>query len=227
LQVRKGGLPPLKLHGHSPLRSQFKVELPCSLSGGKPPFPTCKLSDLELSPVSERQCQKRKPDWVEVSGSFFMRLFTRCLLLTIVALGTVSAQSASKRGLVANLKDNAVANGCGCYFRFRGTPRNAERYIFFSSIEDDKTAWMNIGGGDVELTLVKQTGLKGREEQGVGSRSTIKYTSGDITVSETSVVTRVCDPNDENCESTDYNVTFVIKKGPKSQVVKAVGSCGC
>ncbi len=43
-----------------------------------------------------------------------MRLFTKCVFLTIVVLGTVSALSASKRGLVANLKNNTVADGCGC-----------------------------------------------------------------------------------------------------------------
>lgn len=156
-----------------------------------------------------------------------MRLFTRCMFLTIVVLGTVSAQSASKRSLVANLKNNAVADGCGCYFKFRGTPRNAELYVFSSSIDDEKTAWMNIGGRDVKLTLEKETGLKGKEEERVGSRSRAMYASGDITVSGTYVVTRVCDPNDESCESTQYDVTFVVKKGTKSQVVKAVGSCGC
>lgn len=156
-----------------------------------------------------------------------MRLFTRCVFLTIVVLGTVFGQNGSKRSLVANLKNNAVSDGCGCYFKFRGTPRNAELYVFSSSIDDEKTAWMNVGGRDVKLTLEKKTGLKGKEEEGVGSRSTAKYASGDITVRGTYVVTRVCDPNYESCESTQYDVTFVVKKGPKSQVVKAVGSCGC
>ncbi|MCM3905520.1 MAG: hypothetical protein ND866_27825 [Pyrinomonadaceae bacterium] len=156
-----------------------------------------------------------------------MRLFARSVLLTVVVLGTVSGQNATKRSLVANLKDNAVADGCGCYFKFRGTPETAERYIFALSIEDDKTAWMNIGGRDVKLTLEKETGLKGKEAERVGSRSRETYSSGDITVQGTYVVTRVCDPNDENCESTQYDVTFLVKKGTRSQVVKAVGSCGC
>ena len=156
-----------------------------------------------------------------------MRLSAKCVLLTLVVLGTVSGQNASKRGLVANLKDNAVADGCGCYFKFRGAPDNTERYVFFSSIDDEKAAWMNISGRDVKLTLKNESGLKGKEEERVGSRSGATYASGDTTVTGTYVVTRVCAPNDENCESTAYDVTFVVKKGPKSQVVKAVGSCGC
>jgi hypothetical protein len=157
-----------------------------------------------------------------------MSTFVRFALGTIVILSTVSGQTASKRGLVANLKNNAVADGCGCYFQFRGTPQNAERYIFFSSIEDDgKTAWMNIAGHDVKLTLTKEVGLKGKEEERVGSRSRATYRAGDVTVAGTYVVTKVCDPNDENCESTQYAATFSVRKGSRSQVVKAVGSCGC
>ena len=156
-----------------------------------------------------------------------MRLFARTMLLTIVVLSTVSAQNASKRSLVANLTKSAVADGCGCYFKFRGTPENAERYIFSSSIDDERTAWMNVGGRDVKLTLQKESGLKGKEAEKLGSKSQATYSSGDINVTGTYVVRRVCDPNDENCESTQYDATFVVKKGPKSQVVKAVGSCGC
>jgi len=43
-----------------------------------------------------------------------------------------------------------------------------ERYVFYSSIDDDKTAWMNVGGRDVKLMLEKETGLKGKEEERVG-----------------------------------------------------------
>ena len=156
-----------------------------------------------------------------------MRSFAMCVLLTLVVLGTVSAQRASKRSLVAHLTKSAVVDGCGCYFKFRGTSQDAERYIFFSSIDDEKSAWMNVGGRDVKLTLEKETGLKGKEEERVGSRSTATYSSRDIRVTGTYVVSRVCDANDENCESTQYDVTFVVKKGTKSQVVKASGGCGC
>ncbi|MGI9168092.1 MAG: hypothetical protein ACR2G5_17215 [Pyrinomonadaceae bacterium] len=155
------------------------------------------------------------------------RLFLALALGTVLVVGIISAQTASKRGLVANLK-NTVVDSCGCYFRFRGSARNAERYIFSSSIDDDqKMAWMNIAGRDLKLTLEKEEGLKGREQERVGARSTARFAAGDIKVSATYVVTRVCDTNDESCESTDYDATFVVRKGGKSQVVKAAGSCGC
>ena len=149
------------------------------------------------------------------------------ILITIVVVAP--AQTRPQR-LVGNLKNNAVADGCGCYFQFRGAPENAQRYIFFSSIEADgnKTAWMNIDGQDVKLKLEKKSGPFGTErEEPMGSRSTVKYSAGDITVHGRYTVTRVCARDDESCESIGYNVTFVVKKGSRSQIVKAKGGCGC
>ncbi len=156
-----------------------------------------------------------------------MRFFTKCVLLTIVVPGTVCAQSASKRVLVANLKNNTVADGCGCYFKFRGTPRNAERYLFFSSAEEDDelSAWMNIEGRDVKLSLARTREVKRGER--VGSKSTRRYVAGDTLVDATYIASKVCKRDDEHCESTEYDATIVVKKGTKSQVLKAFGICGC
>lgn len=155
-----------------------------------------------------------------------MGLFTRCVFLTIVVLSTVFSQNASKRGLVATLKDNAIAEGCGCYFKFRGTPRNTERYLFFSSVEEDdeRTAWMNIEGRNVKLSLARK---KDAKRERVGSRSTRSYVADDISVEATYITTKFCKQADEHCESTEYDASFLVKKGSKSQVVKAIGSCGC
>lgn len=38
--------------------------------------------------------------------------------------------------------------------------------------------------------------------------------------------TRVCATKDENCESTDYDATFVVKKGERVQTVRAFGGVG-
>ena len=156
-----------------------------------------------------------------------MRLFPKSVFLTIVTLGTVFGQNASKRSLVANLKNNTVIDGCGCYFQVRGTTRNAQRYVLFSSIEEDdeKTAWMNIEGRDVKLSLARKMDPKNRGR--VGSRSTRRYVAGDISVDATYIATRICKRDDESCESTDYSATLVVRKGARSQVVKAVGGCGC
>lgn len=153
-----------------------------------------------------------------------MRRLVILSLLTVAVYSAGSSQTQQRR-LVGNLRNNAVADGCGCYFQFRGTPQNIDKYVFFSGIEDEKTAWMNIAGRDVKLLLKKEVAPKTRER--VGSRTTVEYAGGDVTVSGTYIATAVCDPNDESCESTQYSATFVVRKGKRSEVVKAVGSCGC
>ncbi len=155
-----------------------------------------------------------------------MKLFNVFLIITISVLGTTFAQTASKQGMVGNVQNKGLGDGCGCYFQFRGSKRNSEQHLFASSIEeDDKTAWMNIDGRDVKLRLVREWGTKDRER--VGSRSNRSFAAGDVKVAVTYVATRVCAVNDENCESTDYAATFVVRKGKRTQTVKAVGYCGC
>jgi hypothetical protein len=155
-----------------------------------------------------------------------MRLLLWLSFATMLTLGSVSAQNASKRSLVARLKNNAIADGCGCYFQYRGVPRNHQYYVFFSSIEDEENvAWMNIGGQDVKLTLARKTDPKGSVR--VGSRSTRRYVADGISVDATYVATKVCGRDEESCESTDYSATLVVRKGDQVQTVKAVGGCGC
>ena len=150
-----------------------------------------------------------------------------CILLVtmICLLGTSSAQRASKSRLVGNLLRHDLVGGCGCYFEFRGRKRNTELYMFFEGIEENYVAWMNINGKDVPLKLVKERHPGGRES--VGSRWPRTFAADDISVTTTFITTRVCDPNDEGCESHDYDATFVVRKGQRVQTVKAVGSCGC
>jgi hypothetical protein len=155
-----------------------------------------------------------------------MKPFLAILFATMLLVVSIAGQTASKRGMVANLENQRVADGCGCYFRFRGTPVTADQYMFFSSIEDDeKSAWMNIDGRDVKLQLTKKVDAPRGER--VGMRSTRRYEAEDVFVDATYVVTRVCRRNDESCESTGYAATFVLRKGSKRQLAKAVGSCGC
>jgi hypothetical protein len=145
--------------------------------------------------------------------------------MMLCSLPTSFAQTASKRALVGNVKRSGI-EGCGCYFRFRGTSGDVEQYMFVENIEEnDKTAWMNIEGRDVQLKLVKERNPGGREV--VGSKWTRTFAANNIVASSTYIATRVCDRDDESCESTDYSATFVIKKGRRVQTVKALGTCGC
>ena len=154
-----------------------------------------------------------------------MKLVLSLLILFLALAGTVASSTQAPR--VANIKDKKISDGCGCYFQFRGTPREAQKYMFFSSIEDteEKEAWMNIDGKDVKLTLVSKTDPKGRER--VGSRSTRRYATQGTILDVTYVATRVCGVNDESCESTDYDATFKLMVRGMQRTIKAVGGCGC
>ncbi len=143
-----------------------------------------------------------------------------------VMLGASIFASAQQKKLVGNLDNNDRADGCGCYASFNEANDEARRFIFFSSDEDnDNDAWMNINGRDTKLRLVKETKPKGKWKR--RSRFTDRYSAGDVTVDVLRVVTRVCPPRDEGCEVTDFATTFTVKKGNRTQVVRAVGSCSC
>lgn len=151
-----------------------------------------------------------------------------CILLVtmICLLETGSAQRASKSRLVGNLTGKNLVDGCGCEFQFRGTGRNSGKYMFAESIEGKSSSpWMNIDGRDVVLRVIKdwKPGVKER----VGSRSVRTFAAAGISVSATFIATRVCADKDESCESSDYNATFVVKKGGRVETVKAFGTCGC
>jgi hypothetical protein len=82
---------------------------------------------------------------------------------------------------------------------------------------------MNINGRDVQLKLIRQSNGSGR----IGSKDTLTYVAGNIRVVANWVVTRVCRPDDESCESTGYKGTFVIERGSSRLVVEVLGDCGC
>ena len=154
-----------------------------------------------------------------------MRLFAMCAILMIVIQGTVAAQDASKRSLVARLK-NVGAEDCGCSFQRPGPPQNKMYYLFFSRKADaEKIAWMNIDGNDVKLTLVRKTDPRGKAR--AGSKWTRRYVAEGISVEATYIASQVCKGNFENCDWAKYFATFVVRKGDRTQVVKAVGECGC
>ena len=155
-----------------------------------------------------------------------MRLALSLLFVLLIASGAISTTT-TQGPRVGNIKDNRIADGCGCYFQFPGSKRSSEKYMFFSSVEErpEKEAWMNIDGQDVKLKLTSKTDPKGREK--VGSRSSRTYTAEGIRLDVTYVATRVCGVNEESCESTDYNATFKLMVRGVQRTIKAVGGCGC
>jgi len=155
--------------------------------------------------------------------------FLILLVLVIHAGMSVDAQKKTSLGhtssvRIANIKDSNLVGGCGCYFQSLTESRTrSDKFIFGAGMDEDY-AWMNIDGQDVKLTLIASS--KNSVER-AGIRSYERYRADSIGVRIDYVVTRVCKPNDENCESTGYAATFSVTNGGRKSVIKGRGSCGC
>jgi hypothetical protein len=144
---------------------------------------------------------------------------------SVIAQESASSAKAPRPPRIANIRDTNVVDGCGCYFQFPAQWKNkqSDKYVFMEGI-DDEGAWMNIDGKDVKLELVSTSNESNGE---VGSRSNKKYKAKGIAVQVDYVITRICKPDDEQCESTDYDATFTVTKAGRKRVIKAKGVCGC
>jgi hypothetical protein len=167
-------------------------------------------------------------------GLLFIILFQApsMSVLTVEASGRAVGQrkttsaKASPPFEVGDIRDPSVVEGCGCYFQLPAEHRKkrSDKYVFMEEIGDEG-AWMNIDGRDMKLKLIGSTkGWVG----GVGTRSHERFRASGIAVRVDFVVTGVCRPDDESCESTDYDATFTVTKaGRKRTIIKAKGICGC
>ena len=127
-----------------------------------------------------------------------------------------------RKALVGSIKGSPF--GCGCWFSFPSKSRKRLPGQVFSSDIDEETALMNIDGVDVELRLVRSTEPN---KERIGSRSTRTYVGAGVRVSAVYVTTRMCKPNDEDCEATEYDATVMVTKGARKQKIKLKGACGC
>jgi hypothetical protein len=126
---------------------------------------------------------------------------------------------------IGSIKNSNVVDGCGCYF-YPPSERGKRfgKYIFMAELNEED-AWMNIGGEDVKLGLFDSSKPKARLR--VGDSSYRKYMAGGLRVRADYVVTDICKPDDESCESTGYTATFTVTKNGRRRIVKAEGGCGC
>jgi len=149
------------------------------------------------------------------------------LLLNPAALPVVAQRRSPERkaGLVRNVSEAGEIQGCGCYFQFPSEGPRSNRYLFFEDFSEESPL-MNIDGKNVKLKLVGSSEPSGGVKK-KGERFSRNYVSGDVKVRMDFVTASVCAPNDEGCESTNYNVTVTVWKGGRQQTVKAVGGCGC
>ena len=141
------------------------------------------------------------------------------------AQGKPSSRMIRNKSLIGRIKDDSVAEGCGCFFSLPyENKKRFPRYVFISPL-DEKNAWMNIEGKDEKLKLIHSAEVRGREK--IGSRQSRTYVAEGIKVVVVYITTRLCKPHDEDCESADYDASLTVMKGGRRQTVDLKGGCGC
>jgi hypothetical protein len=149
-----------------------------------------------------------------------MRIAAPALKIFLLGATSSIALSANTPSLIGPLTDTRIADGCGWSAAIKS---QNDPLIFFAEL-NDAVVRMNIAGIDVDLHVISESGRL--EKRGDVLRKV--YTADGIEVIGTYTVTWDCSQSDnEDCEVTDYDVTFEVKKGSETQVIKAVGDVGC
>lgn len=125
---------------------------------------------------------------------------------------------------LGNLKGDDYA-GCGCSLQTLAEAKNPRSMKIVLWSDDEKTAVFNVNGKD---TIFKRT-KKGKRPARVkiGSRFSDEYAANGITIKIDYITTRVCLPNEEECEATFYDATVTATKGKLKTIMKTKGACGC
>ncbi len=158
-----------------------------------------------------------------------MSLVTKMIsaILFILAFSSESnVQAISTSSLQSSLKLGYVKNGdigCGCSFARNKVDLQNRRYLYIQGM--DEPAYININGKNIKLHHFAPSDEQVREK--IGQRSWGKFTAGDIKIRLEKIVTKVCDPNDEDCEVTNYKATMTVTRKAQKITVKLIGLCGC
>jgi hypothetical protein len=90
------------------------------------------------------------------------------------------------------------------------------------AINAEEQGILNIDGADVWLP-------RARFDAGTDnsrSRFVDHYRKDDLEVRADLVVTKKCDPSDENCEATLFDAVLTVKRGTAQRTVRTRGFCG-
>ena len=149
------------------------------------------------------------------------------IVIVVAALAPLAAeQSTTVRAPAAPLQIGIVQNpdefdGFGCRLQLAADyEKRNDRHVFASNVDEE--AIMNIDGSDVRLNRV---GF----EAGAGSNSSRfvdRYRKNELDVSVDLLVTKRCDPSDENCEVTLFDAVITVALGTAKQSVSTKGFCG-
>lgn len=177
-----------------------------------------------FSAVFERRLEQKRDDRCALAGAFgALRArvgsrYNRAMKHAAFLLLALAACANKPAGPAVAAIASDRADGCGCLFLGEN---NAPLYWHEAGTD---VAWMNIDGVDVELKRVTEAP---RQPTVVGSRAHEDFAAGGLRVGVDLVVTRVCAPDDEACESFDVDASIAVQRESQSTRVAARGSCGC
>ena len=151
------------------------------------------------------------------------KIFALIILIIIVAQFSYPQSPQARAASIKVGYVKSADDGCGCSFSYNLTEFWKDKHLFVSPM--DEATFINVDGKDVELRLVTQS--KENRDEKVGDRSWQTYVAGEIKVRVDYTVTKICDPNDENCEVTYYRAKLTVMRGKQRRVVNGVALCGC
>lgn len=145
------------------------------------------------------------------------------ILFMLTAASVVEPQSvsSSSKFTLGYVEDAAI--GCGCSFSYNLSDLRNHKHLLISPMDED--TYITLDGQKLKLQLLAE--LKGKRKERVGDRSWQIYSGGDVKVRVDYVVTKVCDPNDEDCEATYYRANMTVTRGKQRLVVRGIAICGC
>ena len=149
-----------------------------------------------------------------------MNLARKLALASALALvASVGMRAAEPAWLVAPLNDQQAIAGCSW---LASAPSLGDGYVFMADYDDAKIL-MNIDGADTSLVAVNEGGRL----RGVGDVVQRTYRADGIEVQARYEATWVCPAGAEGCEVTEFDATYEVRKGARTQLVEASGAAGC
>lgn len=139
--------------------------------------------------------------------------------------GDIDHRSAqAEQRLVGNLNLPPAIENCGCYF-YRDSRQRPGALVYFFDFSSGLPL-MNVQGNDTQVSPDTQSDLQNWPTRR-GGRFRWGFSAGQVRITVRGTATRVCAPDDERCESTDFDVSIEARRGPARQTLHAVGGCGC
>ncbi len=127
--------------------------------------------------------------------------------------------------LLGFISNPSLLKGCGCFLKTAAAARPDDPYIFLTNVQIEKRAWVNIGGENISLPMLRSTmpdEKKFKVKKGYEFQE--EYGAGDIRILVDYVVKTL---PAENQSFADYDATLTITAGERKETIAASGKCGC